>query len=70
MIASPYQVANLRGTEAGSLSSLCIAGFLAFQHFSRIGNLQKGFEQGSILATIGITCITIAPLLLLVGSRV
>ncbi|KAI3991223.1 hypothetical protein MKX01_022444 [Papaver californicum] len=69
VIASPYQVTNLRGTEAGSLISLCVAGFLAFQHFSRIGNVEKGFDQGSILATIGIICITLAPLLLLVGSR-
>ncbi|KAI3865674.1 hypothetical protein MKW92_017530 [Papaver armeniacum] len=70
VIASPYQVANLRGTEAGSLISLCIAGFLAFQHFRGVGNVNKGFEQGSILATVGIICITLAPLLLLVGSRV
>ncbi|RZC48551.1 hypothetical protein C5167_016977 [Papaver somniferum] len=70
VIVSPYQVADLRGTEAGSLISLCIAGFLAFQHFRGVGDVKKGFEQNSILATVGIICITLAPLLLLVGSRV
>ncbi|MCL7035985.1 hypothetical protein MKW94_018978 [Papaver nudicaule] len=70
VIASPHQVASLRGTEAGSLISLGIAGFLAFQHFTGLGgNVQKGFEQGSILATIGIIGITLAPLMLLIGTR-
>ncbi|KAI3994690.1 hypothetical protein MKX01_002306 [Papaver californicum] len=70
VIASPQQVIKLRGTQTGSVISLLIAGFLAFQHFSGIGgNLLTGFERGSILATVGIIGITLAPLMLLIGSN-
>jgi Cold acclimation protein WCOR413 len=40
---------------------LAIAAYLAFQHFSRLGNLKKAFEQGSIVATLAIVCITVIP---------
>ncbi|KAI3854434.1 hypothetical protein MKW92_051752 [Papaver armeniacum] len=71
VIASPQQVVKLRGTQTGSVISLLIAGFLAFQHFSGIGfgNLLKGFQPGSLLATVGIIGITLAPLMLLIGSK-
>ncbi|KAI3920519.1 hypothetical protein MKX01_000858 [Papaver californicum] len=54
VIASPHQVVKLRGTQTGSGIG---------------GNLMKGFEQGSILATVGIIGITLAPLMLLIGSN-
>ncbi|KAI3882490.1 hypothetical protein MKW92_021713 [Papaver armeniacum] len=71
VIASPQQVVKLRGTQTGSVISLLIAGFLAFQHFSGIGfgNLLKGFQPGSLLATVGIIGITLTPLMLLIGSK-
>ncbi|XP_062232164.1 cold-regulated 413 inner membrane protein 1, chloroplastic-like [Phragmites australis] len=62
---APYQLMNLRGTQGGAVLSLAIAGYLAFQHFTRVGGLGKAFEQGSIIATLAIICITIIPLMLL-----
>ncbi|KAL4627448.1 hypothetical protein ACB092_05G166400 [Castanea dentata] len=65
VIVAPYQVMNLQGTQQGAIVSLLIAGYLAFQHFSRAGSLQKSIEQGSIIATLAIVCITAVSLLLL-----
>ncbi|XP_010549431.1 PREDICTED: cold-regulated 413 inner membrane protein 1, chloroplastic-like [Tarenaya hassleriana] len=65
VIVAPYQVTNLRGKQEGAILSLVIAGFLAFQHFSRVGSLQKAFDQGSILATLGIICLTVVSFLFL-----
>ncbi|CAN6345838.1 unnamed protein product [Urochloa humidicola] len=62
---APYQLMNLRGTQGGAVLSLAIAGYLAFQHFTRVGGLGKAFEQGSAIATLAIICITIIPLMLL-----
>ncbi|KAL6610767.1 hypothetical protein ACP70R_040736 [Stipagrostis hirtigluma subsp. patula] len=62
---APDQLMNLRGTQGGAVLSLAIAGYLAFQHFTRAGGLGKAFEQGSIIATLAIICITVIPLLLL-----
>ncbi|URE22384.1 hypothetical protein MUK42_16990 [Musa troglodytarum] len=42
---------SYRGTQAGAIVSLAIAGYLAFQHFSRVGGLRKACDQGSIVAT-------------------
>ena len=58
VIVAPYQVMNLRGTQQGAIISLVISAYLAFQHFSSAGSLQKAFDQGSIIATIAIVCIT------------
>ncbi|XWS15925.1 hypothetical protein CRYUN_Cryun34aG0043600 [Craigia yunnanensis] len=65
VIVAPYQVMNLRGTQQGAIISLVIAAYLAFQHFSGAGSLQKAFDQGSIIATIAIVCITAVSCLLL-----
>ncbi|XP_077229386.1 cold-regulated 413 inner membrane protein 1, chloroplastic-like [Tasmannia lanceolata] len=65
VIVAPYQAMKLRGTQAGAIISLAIAGFLALQHFSRAGSLQRAFDQGSIVATLAIICITAVPCLLL-----
>ncbi|VVA92953.1 unnamed protein product [Arabis nemorensis] len=54
VIISPYQVMSIRGKQEGAIISLAIACFLAFQHFSRAGSLQKAFDQGSVVATLGI----------------
>lgn len=62
---APYQLMNLRGTQGGAVLSLALAGYLAFQHFTRVGGLGKAFDQGSIIATLAIICITIIPLILL-----
>lgn len=59
VLVSPYQAMNLRGTQQGAIISLLIAGYLAFQHFSRAGSLQKAFDQGSVIATLAIICITV-----------
>uniref|UniRef100_A0A803MDM0 Uncharacterized protein n=2 Tax=Chenopodium quinoa TaxID=63459 RepID=A0A803MDM0_CHEQI len=66
VIVAPLRAMNLRGTQAGAIISLVIAAYLAFQHFTRAGGLQKSFEQGSIVATLAIVCITIVPCLLLI----
>ncbi|KAL6992316.1 hypothetical protein U1Q18_010422 [Sarracenia purpurea var. burkii] len=64
-IVAPYQVTNLRGTQGGVILSLLIAGYLAFQHFSRAGSLRKACDQGSIIATLAIICVFSVPGLLL-----
>ncbi|CAN0853782.1 Cold-regulated 413 inner membrane protein 2, chloroplastic [Linum grandiflorum] len=66
VILAPYQVLNLRGTQEGGIISLTIAAYLAFQHFSRDGTLQKSFEQSSIVSTAAIVCIAVASCLLLI----
>jgi len=66
VLVAPYQVTNLRGTQAGAIISLVIAGYLAFQHFSRAGSLQKAFDQGSIVASLAIIFIIAASGLLLI----
>ncbi|GLT62546.1 hypothetical protein SLA2020_351760 [Shorea laevis] len=66
VLVAPYQVTNLRGTQAGAIISLVIAGYLAFQHFSRAGSLQKAFDQGSTVASLAIIFITAASGLLLI----
>ncbi|KAB1221373.1 hypothetical protein CJ030_MR2G004073 [Morella rubra] len=66
VIVAPYQVMNLRGTQAGAIVSLVIAGYMAFQHFSRTGSLQNAFNQGSIVATLAIIFITAAACLFLI----
>ncbi|KAL6197345.1 hypothetical protein ACLB2K_032954 [Fragaria x ananassa] len=65
VIVAPYQVMSLRGKQEGAIISLVIAGYLAFQHFSRIGSLNQSFERGSIVATLAIICITVLSCLLL-----
>ncbi|KAI9121524.1 hypothetical protein K1719_008557 [Acacia pycnantha] len=65
VIVAPYEVTRLRGTPEGAIISLLIAGYLAFQHFSR-SSLQKAFDQGSIVATLAVICITVSSLLLLI----
>ncbi|PIA30084.1 hypothetical protein AQUCO_05700059v1 [Aquilegia coerulea] len=66
VIVSPYQVVDLRGTQAGAIISLIVAGYLAFQHFSRLGSLRKAFDQGSSIATLALIAITAASCLLLI----
>ncbi|XP_078428460.1 cold-regulated 413 inner membrane protein 1, chloroplastic-like isoform X2 [Wolffia australiana] len=61
VIVTPYQAANLRRTQVGSVISLLIAGYLAYQHFSRAGGYQKAFDQGSVIATVAIICIVVVP---------
>ncbi|OAY29099.1 cold-regulated 413 inner membrane protein 1, chloroplastic isoform X2 [Manihot esculenta] len=66
VLVAPHQALNLRGTQEGAIIAMVIAGYLAFQHFSRIGNLQGAFEQGSIVATLAIICITVISFLFLI----
>lgn len=66
VLVTPYQVMNLRGKQESVILSLTIAGYLAFQHFSRAGSLRKAFDQGSIIATIAIVCVLVVPCLLLI----
>ncbi|XP_058101196.1 cold-regulated 413 inner membrane protein 2, chloroplastic-like [Magnolia sinica] len=65
VIVAPYQAMNLRGMQAGAIISLARAGFLALQHFSRVGSLQQAFDQRSVVATLSVICITVVPCLLL-----
>ncbi|KVG94995.1 cold-regulated 413 inner membrane protein 2, chloroplastic-like [Cynara cardunculus var. scolymus] len=66
IIVSPYQVLNLRGRQEGVVLSLVIAAFLAFQHFTRVGNLRRAFDQGSFIATLAILFTVAVPCLLLI----
>ncbi|CAK9327558.1 unnamed protein product [Citrullus colocynthis] len=66
VIVAPYQVQNLRGTQEGSIISLLIAAYLAFQHFSRAGSFQRAFDQNSILATVAVICVTAVSFLLVI----
>ncbi|KAD3068944.1 hypothetical protein E3N88_36824 [Mikania micrantha] len=45
VILLPYQITNLRGRQEGTVLSLVIAAFLAFQHFTRVGSLKRAFDQ-------------------------
>ncbi|PKI69105.1 cold-regulated 413 inner membrane protein 2, chloroplastic-like [Punica granatum] len=65
VIVAPHQAIGLRGTKEGAIIALLIAIYLAFQHFSRTG-LQKAFDQGSVVATVGIFGISIASFLFLI----
>ncbi|CAM0953818.1 unnamed protein product [Alopecurus aequalis] len=62
---APYQLMNMRGTQGGAILSLALAAYLAFQHFTRTGGIGKAFDQGSIIATLAITCITVINVALL-----
>lgn len=55
-----------RGKQEGAIVGLVIAAYLAFQHFSRIGNLRRAFEQGSVVATIAVACVVVTSCLLLI----
>ncbi|KAJ6423848.1 hypothetical protein OIU84_024758 [Salix udensis] len=66
VIVAPYQAMNIGGRQEGAIVGLAIAAYLAFQHFSRIGNLQKAFEQGSIVATLAVVCVVVISCLLLI----
>ncbi|KAK7359151.1 hypothetical protein VNO77_01098 [Canavalia gladiata] len=65
VIIAPYEAMKLRHTKEGAVISLLIVAYLAFQHFSRT-SLQRSFDQGSIVATLAVICITVASLLLLI----
>jgi hypothetical protein len=56
---------NIRGKQEGAIIAIAISGFLAFQHFSRAGSLEKAYEKGSVLATVAIIGVTVVSLLLL-----
>ncbi|XP_003567882.1 cold-regulated 413 inner membrane protein 1, chloroplastic isoform X1 [Brachypodium distachyon] len=62
---APYQMMNLRGTQGGAIVSLALAAYLAFQHFTRAGGLGRAFDQGSIIATLAIICVTVINVILL-----
>ncbi|KAJ6949613.1 hypothetical protein NC651_003562 [Populus alba x Populus x berolinensis] len=66
VIVAPHQVMNIRGKQEGAIVGLVIAAYLAFQHFSRIGNLQRAFEQGSVVATIAVACVVVTSCLFLI----
>ncbi|KAH7545109.1 hypothetical protein FEM48_Zijuj01G0058300 [Ziziphus jujuba var. spinosa] len=54
-----------RVIQQGAIISLVIAGYLAFQHFSQTGSLQKASDQGSLVTTLAIICLTAASSFLL-----
>ncbi|KAF8413615.1 hypothetical protein HHK36_001607 [Tetracentron sinense] len=72
--SAPFSPQNLQwvctissvGTQEGAIVSLIIAGYMAFQHFSRLGSLQKAIDRVSIVATIAIICITAVTFMLLI----
>jgi hypothetical protein len=54
-----------RGTQGGAALSLALAAYLAFQHFTRTGGIGRAFDQGSIVATLAIICITVINVIML-----
>ncbi|XP_020598578.1 cold-regulated 413 inner membrane protein 2, chloroplastic-like [Phalaenopsis equestris] len=65
VISAPYEAINLRGSQAGTIISLATVIYLAFQHFSRSGSLQKAFDRVSFIATLAIICLVLVSCLLL-----
>ncbi|CAN6451684.1 unnamed protein product [Victoria cruziana] len=57
VIVAPYQASSLRGTQAGAIVSWVIAAYIAYQHFSRLGSLQKALDQVSVIATLAVLAI-------------
>ncbi|PKU80472.1 Cold-regulated 413 inner membrane protein 2, chloroplastic [Dendrobium catenatum] len=55
----------VRGSQAGTIVALAAVIYLAFQHFSKSGSLEKAFDQVSIIATLAIICLASASCLLL-----
>lgn len=66
VIVAPYQVLNLRGRQEGAIIALVIVAYMVFQHFYRAGNLQRAFDQGSIVATLAIIGIAAVSCFLLI----
>ncbi|XP_023645718.1 cold-regulated 413 inner membrane protein 2, chloroplastic isoform X2 [Capsella rubella] len=66
VIVAPYQVMSIRGKQEGAILSLAISCFLAFQHFSRAGSLQKAFDQNSVIATVAIIGVAVVSFLFLI----
>ncbi|KAM7270957.1 hypothetical protein ACFE04_030171 [Oxalis oulophora] len=66
IIVAPRDVMNLRGTKEGGIIALAIAAYLAFQHFSRVGSLEKAYDQHLIIPSVAVTCITAVSIFLLV----
>ncbi|KAL9691914.1 hypothetical protein QQ045_012341 [Rhodiola kirilowii] len=62
---TPYEIMQFRGTREAAVLSLVVAGYLAFQYFSRISSLRKAFDRGSIVATLAVICITVTSCFLL-----
>ncbi|QHN86418.1 Cold-regulated inner membrane protein [Arachis hypogaea] len=58
VILSPYEVMRFRDTKGGAIISILIAVYLTYQHFSRT-SLQKSLDQGSIVATIAVTFVSL-----------
>ncbi|XP_010499454.1 PREDICTED: cold-regulated 413 inner membrane protein 1, chloroplastic-like [Camelina sativa] len=65
VIVAPHQVMSIRGRQEGAIISLAISCFLAFQHFSKAGSLEKAYEKSSVLATVAIIGVTVVSLLFL-----
>ncbi|EOA38469.1 hypothetical protein CARUB_v10010218mg [Capsella rubella] len=65
VIVAPHQVMSIRGRQEGAIISLAISCFLAFQHFSKAGSLEKAYEKSSVLATVAIIGLTVVSLLFL-----
>lgn len=63
---APYEFMRFRGTKESAVLCLVVAGYLAFEHFSRIGSLKKAFDQGSIVATLSVICFAVMAFLLLI----
>lgn len=64
-IVAPTQTMNLRGTPAAAIISLVIAGYLAYQHFTKHGTLENAFDSTSIVPSLALICALAAPCLLL-----
>jgi hypothetical protein len=66
IILAPHEAMNLRGTKEGGIIALAIAAYLAFQHFTRVGSLERAYHQDSIVPSVAVTCITAVSIFLLI----
>ncbi|OQU87279.1 cold-regulated 413 inner membrane protein 1, chloroplastic [Sorghum bicolor] len=62
---APYQfIMNLRKSQGAAILAAATAGYLMFQHFTRMRCFRKAFDRESIIATSSIICMTVTSLTL------
>ena len=59
---------NYRKSQGAAILSAAIAGYLMFQHFTRVRCFRKAFDRESIIATSSIICMTVTSLMLVFWS--
>lgn len=61
VIASPFQALDFRGTPAATILCAGLAAYVAYQHFSKAGNIKGAFQDGAFMASIAVLCLVCIP---------